>query len=138
MKADTLKQFVATAFFGIFSSLAGLITSYGLDHFMDTRTSTFFGLLVNYFSDFFIQEKIFTGVNTKSTEYMKKYIIAVFIAIGVTQLLFNFVHDYTKKYHKQYFDKKWRKHVTAVRWIVKGVVYTFLEFPLQKFWVFKS
>lgn len=132
----TSKQYVATSVLGVISSLAGLIMSFILDHFINSSVSNLLGLITNYIVDFFIQQKVFTGKNKEIGKYTNKYFVAVVSAICLAQLLYMATLSYTKKYHKKWYKDKWEKYVTFIRWCIKAIVYTFFEFPLHKFWVF--
>jgi len=34
--------------------------------------------------------------------------------------------------------EEWEKDAFLVRYVIGAIAYTFIEFPLQKFWVFKK
>lgn len=53
----------------------------------------------------------------------------------IEQLLYLSFNAYMAKYHPQWFNNNWDKDSFWVRYVIGAISYTFVEFPVQKFWV---
>jgi hypothetical protein len=135
---ETLRQLISTSILGFVTKILSIFLSNWLDRFMNESLSNLLGLIINSSLDFWMMKMIFKVSSMKSHKFVTKYAISIAISIITAQLLFMGALAYTKKYHIKWYKTKWAKYVFYIRYVAGALAYGLVEFPLQKWWVFKK
>lgn len=134
---ETARQFIMSNIFGLWYKVLSLLLSLFLDNYMDDRISNLIGLIVNASLDFFMMEHVFKVDIKDSKHFVYRYMISIITGVIVAQLFFMGIYQYTKTRHPKWFKDHWKgAWVTFFRWLSGALSYGFVEFPLDKFWVF--
>lgn len=119
-----------------FSSVAASIThliffgiSALLDRFINSELANFIGLMVDLILDFIVQQYVFMKKIDLDIKIIGKYLGSESITLFANQLLFSF-------YYRNYYNKD--HNLTFARAIIGITIYTFMVFPLRKFFIYKK
>lgn len=135
---ETTKEFFMISILGLGTKILSIFVSGWLDSKINHSISNLIGLFLNAFLDFFMIKKVFKKQEEKSSKFIGRYTVSIILTLITAQLLYMGFHSYMSKYHSEWVKKEWDKYVFWVRYVVGGLAYSFVEFPLHKFWVFKT
>ena len=119
-----------------YSSIAASIThlvffgiSALLDRFINSELANFIGLIVDLILDFIVQQYVFMKKIDPDIKIIGKYLGSEAVTLSTNQLLFSF-------YYRNYYNKD--HNLTVARAIIGVIIYTFMVFPLRKFFIYKK
>lgn len=119
-----------------YSSVAALITHLAffgisalLDKFINSELANFIALIVDLILDFIVQQYVFMKKIDPDIKIIGKYLGSEALTLFANQLLFSF-------YYRNYYNKE--HNLTVARVIIGVIIYTFMVFPLRKFFIYKK
>jgi small basic protein len=135
---ETFKQIMMSSILGFVTKIISILISGWLDKYINHSLSNFIGLSINASLDFFMMKKVFHVEEQESKKFVSRYIVSIIVSVIAAQILYIATHAVIYKYYTKWAEKKWEKNVFFIRYAIGAVAYGFVEFPLQKFWVFKK
>lgn len=100
-----------------------------LDRIINSEIANFIGLVVDLTLDFFVQQYVFMKKLEPDFTIIAKYLGSEAITITANQLLFML-------YYRTLYNEG--QNLTVARLIIGIIIYTFLVFPLRKYFIYRK
>tara|TARA_B100000902_G_C27322663_1_gene925835 strand:+ start:10407 stop:10787 length:381 start_codon:yes stop_codon:yes gene_type:complete len=122
------KQFIISTTFALITHSVYFIVAAQLDKYINSEIANVIGLTVDLILDFIVQQYVFMKKVFFNKAIITRYIISESLILFANQLIFTI-------YNRNFYTKK--HNLTIVRGIIGVLIYTFLVFPLRKYFIYK-
>tara|TARA_A100001015_G_C14758730_1_gene620483 strand:+ start:125 stop:508 length:384 start_codon:yes stop_codon:yes gene_type:complete len=122
-------QFTLSSVAASITHLAFFAITALLDRIINSEIANFIGLVVDLTLDFFVQQYVFMKKLEPDFTIIAKYLGSEAITITANQLLFML-------YYRTLYNEG--QNLTVARVIIGITIYTFLVFPLRKYFIYRK
>lgn len=122
-------QFTLSSVAASITHLAFFAITALLDRIINSEIANFIGLVVDLTLDFFVQQYVFMKKLEPDFRIIAKYLGSEAITITANQLLFML-------YYRTLYNEG--QNLTVARVIIGIIIYTFLVFPLRKYFIYRK